>query len=512
MEHFKNKPSEAFKKDDASVTGKPSTLGTSNFVPLEYNNNDDLDLQLRNDNLRFNDLPFTFVFLVILIGYIICWFHICDVASLTTLLTPPSKTTSDSSVQPHLLLTHFSSPIISLFFSSILTITITVSLISLFLKYRTNYVRLMQASFIANSSIFGISSLYFFIQKQYHHGITSTLIFLMTLLFMHQAASKLPRSASLLKLIVTIITHNPILCFISLVGTFISLTFIITWMVLLSQIYYKWNELINYQNGSYWNPEMILTTLFASFSGAYITEVIRNTTLTTLSAMYASWYFTNTKSITTSNTLIEVKNSLTYRFGSICLGSFIVSFIEFTVQSIDIFKTFFTDRNSLLHLILTILSALVGLLEDILRYFNNYVFSFIAIFGTSFIQSSKEILTKIKREGWSIVQNDCIINMSIQMMTLVISLLNSGLCYLYLKVGNPEFNKSDDFTVFFPLFGFIVSAEICHVLYSVLMAGNNTLIMSLIFHPEIALRAKFQHYRDLLMDVQEQWPELQSLI
>lgn len=498
-----------------SQNGNSNLLINNNYPDFEMQCQDlqSLDMELRNqDKLTYNDLPFTVIFLSILSIYSFCWIHICDFSSLLTLLSPPKfhSPNDGDTIIPIIKNNPLSiSPILSLFLSCILIMFISITLITTLFKFISNYSILMKLAFIGNSLIFFSISIYSLHYHKFFNSFISIILTGFTLLILNNLKSKFKRSTILLKLIILIIKKNPILCFISLFGFFTTFLFTFTWFILLSQIYYKWNQLINYQNGSYNNPIMILISLFSIFSGAYIDEVIRNLTLTCLSSIYSQWYF-NLKIINLNNSLIEIKNNLTFKFGSICLGSFLVSILEFLNQLIELIKIFLSDHDSFIHLILLICQTGLTLLEKLLRYFNNYVFSFIALFNLSFMDSSKKILEKIDIKGWSIIQNDCIIDITLKYTLLLISLTTSIICYFYLNLIDPEFNNNNEYDILYPLFGFILSAQICHILYTIIMAGNNTIILSLIFHPEIATHSIYPPYNDLLNDLQEQWPELTS--
>lgn len=453
---------------------------------------------LRNEKLLYQDPFFIFVFIAIFVGYIMCWFHITDISSLASLLNPSTTEINSSST--------FNSPILSLFIVVILATTITVSITSLIILNTSHYKILMQSAFVVNSLIFITFSVYSFMGHNIRFGLVSLLMGLATLLCMKSVTPKFERSALMLEITVNIFKQYYSFYMVAIFGSLLSLIFLFSWIILLSQIYYKWEDMIKSQSDSYYDINMILLTIYSIFSGMYITEVIRNVTIVSISGIYGSWYYN--KRVLSLDTYTSIKNSITCKFGSICLGSLVVSLLEFTNQSIEFVKSFITDRGSLLHLLLLILSIFFTILERLLKYFNIYVFSYVALYGDSFIKSSQEIVEVFRQRGWSIVINDCIIETTLKMYALITGFTSGACCYIYLWVNKPELSENNGtFMLLYSICGFFIAAQLSMVLYTVIIAGNNTLILALGIHPQV-FQNRGPSYNEQFLSLKHLWPEL----
>ena len=73
---------------------------------------------------------------------------------------------------------------------------------------------------------------------------------------------------------------------------------------------------------------------------------------------------------------------MTYSFGSISFGSLVVSIIELIRQIASIGSAAAQQEgDTLFQLIFCCLQCLAGLLESLVRYFNHYAYTQIALYG-----------------------------------------------------------------------------------------------------------------------------------
>jgi len=115
----------------------------------------------------------------------------------------------------------------------------------------------------------------------------------------------------------------------------------------------------------------------------------------TASGTFATGYFLSPQ-IPAFPTLHSLRRATTTSFGSICLGSLLVSITQ-------ILRSLASDRNYLLQCILS-------LLENILKYFNRYAFTQVAIYGKSYIDAATSTWKLILERGLDAVINDNLSN------------------------------------------------------------------------------------------------------
>ena len=130
----------------------------------------------------------------------------------------------------------------------------------------------------------------------------------------------------------------------------------------------------------------------------WTTAVFSNVVHCTIANSIHNWW--STTIIPTNSDIIEnLIKSLTFNFGSICLGSLLVAIIK-TVRTILFYifnqllksnqtTTSTSSLSSIQLFILKILQFMIKILDYGMEYFNLYAFCFVAIYDYSFINASK---------------------------------------------------------------------------------------------------------------------------
>ncbi len=84
------------------------------------------------------------------------------------------------------------------------------------------------------------------------------------------------------------------------------------------------------------------------------------------------------------------KRSVTYSFGSICFGSLIVAIIQFLRQICSAAQSSAAgDGNIVGSIIFCIIGCLISLLDWAVEFLNRYAFSYIALYGNSYVNAAK---------------------------------------------------------------------------------------------------------------------------
>ena len=84
------------------------------------------------------------------------------------------------------------------------------------------------------------------------------------------------------------------------------------------------------------------------------------------------------------------KRSVTYSFGSICFGSLIVAIIQFLRQIVSAAQQgAASDGNIVGSILFCILGCFISILEWAVEFLNRYAFSYIALYGQSYLTAAK---------------------------------------------------------------------------------------------------------------------------
>jgi len=148
--------------------------------------------------------------------------------------------------------------------------------------------------------------------------------------------------------------------------------------------------------------------VFLIFSFYWTTQVIRNVVHVTVSGAVATWYFLSPR-MPPNPTLSSFKRSVTTSFGSIVLGSLLVSILE-TLRALVRWGR--SNRDNLLAYCADIL---LGIIEGLLQYFNLYAFTQVAIYGKPYVRAAKDTWELISTHGVEAIIND---NLIVNVLTI----------------------------------------------------------------------------------------------
>jgi hypothetical protein len=85
------------------------------------------------------------------------------------------------------------------------------------------------------------------------------------------------------------------------------------------------------------------------------------------------------------------KRAVTYSFGSISLGSLLVAIIQFLRQICSAAqRNASADGNLVGAILFCVLGCLIGILNWAVEFLNRYAFSYIALYGKSYVAAAKE--------------------------------------------------------------------------------------------------------------------------
>jgi len=168
--------------------------------------------------------------------------------------------------------------------------------------------------------------------------------------------------------------------------------------------------------------------IFLIFSFYWVFEVIKNVVHVTVSGVVATVYFMGDM-MPQNPTLDALNRSLTTSFGSICLGSLIVSIIK-TIRTLV--RLMRTKSNSY---IFCLADCLLGCIDSLVRYFNHYAYCQVAIYGKSFVEAAKSTWRLFQTAGFEAIANDNLIDGVLWSGVLVNALITGaaavGIAVLY---------------------------------------------------------------------------------
>lgn len=230
------------------------------------------------------------------------------------------------------------------------------------------------------------------------HYWSGGIVFLLFSIFMVIAfiswIPRIPFSALMLQTAIDVSKNYGHVYLVSAIGGLIGAAFGAWYAVTLVAVYVKYepgnNPACSTGAGGCGKGKVIGLLVFITFAMYWISEWLKNTIHTTISGVYGSWYFCS-NNFPKGATRGALRRSLTYSFGSISFGSLIVAIINCLRQLCSIAQQQEASEGNLIGTILfCVLGCIIGLLDWAVQFLNRYAFSYIALYGKSYIAAAKD--------------------------------------------------------------------------------------------------------------------------
>eukprot|EP00549_Striatella_unipunctata_P023189 CAMPEP_0118713224 /NCGR_PEP_ID=MMETSP0800-20121206/25369_1 /TAXON_ID=210618 ORGANISM="Striatella unipunctata, Strain CCMP2910" /NCGR_SAMPLE_ID=MMETSP0800 /ASSEMBLY_ACC=CAM_ASM_000638 /LENGTH=342 /DNA_ID=CAMNT_0006618595 /DNA_START=121 /DNA_END=1150 /DNA_ORIENTATION=- len=155
-------------------------------------------------------------------------------------------------------------------------------------------------------------------------------------------------------------------------------------------------------------------------------------------------------------------------FGSICLGSLIVAIIQ-TLR--DILQQMREQDDGML---VCLADCCLGILETIAEIFNKWAFVYVGLYGYSFVEAGKNVMTLFYSRGWTSIISDYLVDRVLLMVSLLVGLVTGVLALLIAMVGGTNWGD----LAFVPfLLGLLMGTILTMTLMSVVGSAVNTVIV-----------------------------------
>mmetsp|Transcript_17228 Transcript_17228/g.25244 ORF Transcript_17228/g.25244 Transcript_17228/m.25244 type:complete len:542 (-) Transcript_17228:196-1821(-) len=201
-------------------------------------------------------------------------------------------------------------------------------------------------------------------------------------------------------------------------------------------------------------------------------QVIQNTVHVTVSGTVGTWWFqpADASSCCSSGVTDSYMRAITYSFGSICLGSLIVAIVQAIKEQIR-------EAQEEGNILLCILQSLLSCIENLIEYFNNFAYVYVAVYGYPFIEAGKNVFTLFQARGWTTIITDNLVDRVLMMMSVVVGLI-IGLFTLAIATAKGVVFDDEMGGSFIPfIIGFMVGAVITNVLMNVVGSAVTAVIV-----------------------------------
>ncbi|KAF7361889.1 hypothetical protein MVEN_00533400 [Mycena venus] len=234
---------------------------------------------------------------------------------------------------------------------------------------------------------------------------------------------------------------------------------------------------------------------FLVFSFLWTSQVIGNVALATLAGgPYGCWYYFGPRGegdMPKHPTLSAFGRASTLSLGSIAFGSLIVTLLELLKMVLRAAEHSADAEGHPVEACLACCAAcFVGIIENLVEYFNRYAYIEIALYGKPYITAAKDTWRLLTDRGVSAIVNDSLVGMTLTWGGYAVGLLSSLFAYLYLRLTEPAYNADGNYTAPVLLFAFLIGLQCSLTLSSAIEAGVSTIFVGLGEDPQVlAIRA-----------------------
>eukprot|EP00934_Nitzschia_sp_Nitz4_P007347 Nitzschia sp. Nitz4//scaffold145_size56662//31762//33411//NITZ4_006560-RA/size56662-processed-gene-0.29-mRNA-1//-1//CDS//3329536586//7337//frame0 len=242
---------------------------------------------------------------------------------------------------------------------------------------------------------------------------------LMAILLVFYASSiwhRIPLAAANLKSAIASIQPQKGVAFIGLIGMMVSVVWWILWIFFMAaSLQTPFMESQQSANVKDDEEDLDQATplykfiFFLMLLSLYWThEVIQNVVQTTVAGTVGTFWFVPQEAVGCCSPALSASahRSMTYSFGSICFGSFLVALIEALRALIRQMRDGADRDGGDGAILLCLFDCILGILESIAEYFNRWAFVYVGLYGYSYMDASKNVLTLFEQRGWSTIISD----------------------------------------------------------------------------------------------------------
>eukprot|EP00613_Pedinella_sp_CCMP2098_P064876 CAMPEP_0171985062 /NCGR_PEP_ID=MMETSP0993-20121228/274150_1 /TAXON_ID=483369 /ORGANISM="non described non described, Strain CCMP2098" /LENGTH=812 /DNA_ID=CAMNT_0012637907 /DNA_START=15 /DNA_END=2454 /DNA_ORIENTATION=+ len=187
-------------------------------------------------------------------------------------------------------------------------------------------------------------------------------------------------------------------------------------------------------------------------------------------------------------------------FGSICLGSLLVALlstaetvVKYCRDSCGADAAQGDPEAGLCYVCLCCLGLVLNVLRDLLEYFNRWAFTYVAVYGDSFVSAGKSTHALFKRRAWSSIVSDTLCSLSLSLASLALAvLLGLGAFVCASLLLSPEARGA------VALAAFLSAYVVCSCVVSVLDAGVLTVIVCFAEDPFAGLASHPEEFGRLM--------------
>jgi len=247
-----------------------------------------------------------------------------------------------------------------------------------------------------------------------------------------------------------------------------------------------------------------LCFIYLMFSLYWGAEVLCNILAVTVSSVAAFWATQISNIDATRPVSSSFYYSITYSFGSICLGSLIVAILK-TARLIARMAANSGGDNSASRVIAMCCVCVLGCIEGLIEYFNEWAYAYVAMYRYDFRTSAKLVWNLLKTNGWEAVANDIYTDMVTFVPPVISGLIVAVLLALYAQY---LVRWSSSGVVLGAAAGFILGFVLCNLVMRLIGTVQNVIFLSYLEQRDKFARRRPELVAQLEQKFRRRYPDM----
>jgi hypothetical protein len=326
---------------------------------------------------------------------------------------------------------------------------------------------LIKTALIFNMVLTAVMAILAIISGVVPMAIVFSIGFLLSAYYCYIVWSKIPFSASTLVTATTAVKANIGLAFFSYTNLFVTFLWSFWWAIVFIATSYVLGDC---QADGTCNNDINGGVVFLFLVSYFWTsQVIKNVVHTTVAGTVGTFWFTPQEagSCCSQGVRDSYFRSVTTSFGSICLGSLIVAVIQ---AAREMMRAMREQGDSMLF---CVAECLLGCIESLAEYFNQWAFVYVGLYGFAFMEAGKSVIELFKARGWTSIIADMMIDTVLLLISVVVAILTGVVGII---VGGLA---EQDSTILLGAFfiGAVIGFVLCSTLFSLISSAVNATIV-----------------------------------
>lgn len=235
------------------------------------------------------------------------------------------------------------------------------------------------------------------------------------------------------------------------------------------------------------NALWYLIVFLMTLSFYWTHQVIGNTVQSSVAGATGTFWFVPEEAIgcCSSGLTSSLYRSLTYSFGSICMGSLIVAIIQALRSLVKQVEENARNNDGGGAILLCLVECLLNMLESAAEYFNKWAFIYVGLYGYGYMEAGHNVLTLFRERGWTSIITDDLTSRVLGMMIFAVG-MGTGLIggLLTLVSGSlMSSSSSSDQEAYYAMaigtlvLGIIIGMVLSSIMFAVVNSAADTIIV-----------------------------------